>query len=226
MYWAMGVEPTKLTALTRGSVRMVSTASLSPLTTFSTPAGAPAWIISSASRSGTDGSFSDGFSTKVLPHAMATANIHMGTMAGKLNGVMPAHTPSGLRMEYMSIWRDTLSENSPFMKCGMPQANSTTSRPRWTSPTASRNTLPCSDARVLASASFSAVTSSRNLNITRDRLTTEVVDQSANASCAAAMAASTSAWDARLTRACTSPVDGLNTSPNRPDEPSAGPPFT
>ena len=45
-----------------------------------------------------DGSFSDGFRMKVLPHATALANIHMGTMAGKLNGVMPATTPSGWRM--------------------------------------------------------------------------------------------------------------------------------
>ncbi len=34
----------------------------------------------------------------VLPHAMAFANIHMGTIAGKLNGVMPATTPSGWRI--------------------------------------------------------------------------------------------------------------------------------
>jgi len=31
--------------------------------------------------------------------AIATGNIHIGTMAGKLNGVMPATTPSGKRME-------------------------------------------------------------------------------------------------------------------------------
>jgi hypothetical protein len=36
---------------------------------------------------------------KVLPQAMATGNIHSGTMAGKLNGVMPAQTPSGWRNE-------------------------------------------------------------------------------------------------------------------------------
>ena len=46
---------------------------------------------------GTLGSFSDGFRMKQLPQATATANIHIGTMAGKLNGVMPAHTPSGWR---------------------------------------------------------------------------------------------------------------------------------
>ncbi|MFM7308947.1 MAG: aldehyde dehydrogenase family protein [Actinomycetota bacterium] len=30
-----------------------------------------------------------------VPHMIALANIHIGTMAGKLNGVMPATTPSG-----------------------------------------------------------------------------------------------------------------------------------
>ena len=49
-----------------------------------------------------DGSFSDGLRTKVLPQAMALANIHIGTMAGKLKGVMPATTPSGWRIEYTS----------------------------------------------------------------------------------------------------------------------------
>ena len=46
-----------------------------------------------------DGSRSEGLSTKVLPQAMATGNIHIGTIAGKLNGVMPTHTPSGWRTE-------------------------------------------------------------------------------------------------------------------------------
>ena len=46
-----------------------------------------------------DGSRSEGFSTKALPQAIAGANFHMGIMAGKLNGVMPATTPSGWRIE-------------------------------------------------------------------------------------------------------------------------------
>ena len=46
-----------------------------------------------------DGSFSDGLSTNVFPQASAGAHIHMGTIAGKLNGVMPATTPSGWRIE-------------------------------------------------------------------------------------------------------------------------------
>ena len=80
----------------------------------------------------------------MLPQAIATGYIHIGTMAGKLNGVMPAQTPSGWRSECVSISGPTLRENSPFRRCGMPQANSTTSMPRATSPSASACVLPCS----------------------------------------------------------------------------------
>ena len=34
-----------------------------------------------------------------FPHAIAGANFHIGIIAGKLNGVMPATTPSGWRTE-------------------------------------------------------------------------------------------------------------------------------
>ena len=78
---------------------MASTASLSPWTTLNTPSGKPACSSSSASSIDADGSRSLGLRMKALPHAMATGNIHMGTMAGKLNGVMPATTPTGWRIE-------------------------------------------------------------------------------------------------------------------------------
>src|SRR5512140_3964946 len=102
MYSATGVEPTKLTAATFGSASSVSTASRSPLTTLNTPSGRPACLNNSATRSGTLGSFSDGLSTNVLPHAIATGNIHLGTLAGQLNGAMPAHTPTGWRIDQLS----------------------------------------------------------------------------------------------------------------------------
>ena len=54
---------------------------------------------SSARRIGTEGSFSLGLLMKQLPQAMATPNIHIGIIAGKLNGVIPATTPSGWRIE-------------------------------------------------------------------------------------------------------------------------------
>ncbi len=64
-----------------------------------TPSGSPASFSSSAVRTDADGSFSDGLSTKQLPQAIAGAHIHMGTIAGKLKGVIPATTPSGCRIE-------------------------------------------------------------------------------------------------------------------------------
>ena len=54
--------------------------------------------ISWARRIDADGSVVEGFRMNVLPVAMALPNIHMGTMAGKLKGVMPATTPRGWRI--------------------------------------------------------------------------------------------------------------------------------
>ncbi len=99
MYSAMCEEPTKPTALMSSSSRIASTASLSPLTTLRMPGGRPASRKISAMRIGTLGSRSDGFRMKALPQAIAGAHFHSGIMAGKLNGVMPATTPSGWRRE-------------------------------------------------------------------------------------------------------------------------------
>src|SRR5262245_65814241 len=97
MYLAIGVEPTKDTAPIPGWFRIASTATLSPCTTLNTPSGRPASLRSSAMRIEADGTFSDGLRMKVLPQAMAIGNIHSGTITGKLNGGMPAHTPTGWR---------------------------------------------------------------------------------------------------------------------------------
>ena len=132
-----------------------------------------------------DGSRSDGFRTKVLPQASAIGNIHIGTIAGKLNGVMPAQTPIGWRTDQLSMPRPTCSVNSPFSRCGMPQANSTTSTPRVISPCASENTLPCSSEIVRASASCSRARISRNLNRMRARVSGGVAAQPGNAAAAA-----------------------------------------
>jgi hypothetical protein len=81
----------------------------------------------------------------VLPVAIAMGCIHSGTMIGKLNGVIPAQTPRGWRKENASMSVETWSEYSPLSSWGSPQANSTTSIPRITSPLASSRTLPCSE---------------------------------------------------------------------------------
>ena len=150
-YRAMGVDPTKETAEMPGWSSRASTATLSPFTTLNTPSGNPASAQSSATSIDAEGSRSLGFKTKVFPQAMAMGCIHMGTITGKLNGVIPHTTPSAWRYENMSMPVETWSEYSPFNSCGIPQANSTTSSPRWTSPRASEMTLPCSSDTTAAS---------------------------------------------------------------------------
>ena len=166
-----------------------------------TPAGRPASWNSSQISIGAEGSRSDGFRMKVFPHAMATGNIHIGTMAGKLKGVMPATTPSGWRSDQLSISGPTLRLNSPLSRCGIPQAKSTTSIPRASSPSASACVLPCSReiARAISSAFFSR--SSLNLKNGRTRFIGGIVPHEAAAALAAATAALRSS-DARQRQPC------------------------
>ena len=84
------------------------------MTTLRTPSGKPASENSSANFIEHEGSFSDGFKINVFPHAIAIGNIHIGTIAGKLNGVIPAQTPSGCLIDQLSISVPTFSVNSPF----------------------------------------------------------------------------------------------------------------
>ena len=144
MYSAIGVEPTKLRALTSGASISASTASLSPCTTLSTPFGRPASCSSWAIYRVELGSRSDGLRMKQLPQTMASGYIHSGTMAGKLNGVMPATTPMGCMSLQASIFGPTLRLYSPLRISGAAQANSTFSIPRLSSPAASSRVLPCS----------------------------------------------------------------------------------
>ena len=102
----------------------------------------------------------------------------------------------------------------------MPQANSTTSWPRVTSPRASESTLPCSAVMIAASSSLRAFSSSRNANRIWVRLASEVSRQRGNAAAAAATTSFTSSSLASASWAVTSPVAGLVTSPNRPPDPS------
>ena len=94
-YFAMGVDPTNEIDATSGCSRRESTDSLSPCTTLNTPSGRPASWKAFAIQMAALGSFSLGFSTTVLPAAIAIGKNHIGTMAGKLNGLMMPTTPSG-----------------------------------------------------------------------------------------------------------------------------------
>src|SRR5277367_3382882 len=98
MYLATGVEPTNETAFTKGWCNKASTVSLPPWIKFRTPAGRPACTSNSMMRVGVSGTFSEGFKTNVFPQAIAKGYIHIGTMEGKLKGVIPTQTPIGWRM--------------------------------------------------------------------------------------------------------------------------------
>ena len=91
----------------------------------------------------------------------------------------------------------------------MPQANSTTSSPRATSPAASEATLPCSELISAASSPRCCLISSRNANSTSARLVSDVSAQPGQAPAAACTAASTSAAVAKSTVPLTCPVAGL-----------------
>ena len=78
--------------------------------------GRPASFNNSASFNAHEGSFSEGFKIKVFPQAIAIGNIHIGTIAGKLNGVIPATTPKGCLIDQLSTFVPTFSENSPLIK--------------------------------------------------------------------------------------------------------------
>ena len=107
------------------------------------------------------GTFSLGLRMKQLPQAMASGYIHMGTMAGKLKGVMPAQTPTGSRVAEPSMPAASSGRTSPLAIWPMPQASSTTSRPRRTSPLASSRVLPFSRQTISARPSAWASSSSR-----------------------------------------------------------------
>src|SRR3954463_8230826 len=213
MYCAIGGEPTNEIAATLGGSSRRATLTLSPWTTLNTPGGRPASANSCAQNIAADGSRSLGLSTNVFPHAIAIGYIHIGTIAGKLNGVMPATTPSGWRIEYESTSVETFSEYSPLARSAMPHANSMTSRPRLTSPSASPVTLPCSRVRIRAMSCWYLSTSWRYANRILVRRASDTERQVSKARVADATASSTTLGEASATWAWTSPVAGLYTSP-------------
>ena len=82
-----------------GLSNIASTTTLSPCTTLKTPSGNPDSLSKSPKIKVTLGSRSDGFKIKALPQAIAFGNIQVGTIAGKLKGVIPATTPSACGIE-------------------------------------------------------------------------------------------------------------------------------
>ena len=88
-----------------------------------------------------------------LPHASAKGRNQRGIIAGKLNGVIAATTPTGWRICSTSTPLATPSRFSPFSRWGIAVAASTDSIPRPTSPRASSMVLPMSSVTRRASSS-------------------------------------------------------------------------
>src|SRR4029450_7327507 len=95
---ATGAEPTNEIASMPGWSSMPSTTSRPPLTRLTTPAGRSSSSSSSKAICWVRCTCSDGLSTKLFPHAIANGRNQNGTIAGKLNGTIAAHTPTGWRM--------------------------------------------------------------------------------------------------------------------------------
>ncbi len=222
MWRATGVLPTNDTASTSRWPSNASTARASPWTTLNTPSGNPARCSRSARSSEADGSFSDGLSTNAFPQATALASIQSGTITGKLNGVMPATTPTGRSTVWTSTPVDASALCEPPSRCGMPHANSTHSMPRATSPSASDRTLPCSPVTSAARSPRWASSSSRRRNSRVARRLNGDAPQSAAASRATAATRSMSATEASVTSPVCCPRAGSYTGVVRPEVPSTG----
>mmetsp|Transcript_48691 Transcript_48691/g.143821 ORF Transcript_48691/g.143821 Transcript_48691/m.143821 type:complete len:235 (-) Transcript_48691:124-828(-) len=212
-------------ALIAGSSQMKLTASCVPWITLSTPLGMPASSASSASRIAVSGTRSEGLSTNVLPHTVDIGNIHSGIIAGKLNGAMPPHTPSGTRYEWMSMPVPTFCMVSPIWREVVEHACSTTSSPRKMSPLASSIVLPCSIVRICASSSVCSRISDCSRNMTRVRLETEVLAQPEKAALADATASSISRFVAIGVCASTRCVAGQSTRTKSVDSDSINSPL-
>src|SRR4051812_30903536 len=123
---------------------MPSTTSRPPLTRFTTPGGSPSASSSSNAICCVSGTCSEGLRMKVFPQAMANGRNQNGTIAGKLNGTIAAHTPTGWRIVSASMFLETSSSTRPCIVVGIAQAHSTISIMRATSARASTSVLPIS----------------------------------------------------------------------------------
>mmetsp|Transcript_17401 Transcript_17401/g.35350 ORF Transcript_17401/g.35350 Transcript_17401/m.35350 type:complete len:370 (-) Transcript_17401:89-1198(-) len=213
---AIGEDPTKETAVTAGfSIRALQQSAV-PWTSWKTPGGNPALMMSSQTAFMVRGTFSDGLTMTQFPRTRAIGEVHMGTMKGKLKGTMEVTTPRGRRSSLQSIPRDTMRV-LPWATWGSEQAYSTVSLPLATSATASVLFLPFS--RTIRSASLSVCSRIRawNLSMMAARAFIVIPDQAGKAAEAAETAESTSARLESATVPTTSLLEGSTTSKNFPD---------
>ena len=153
----------------------------------------------------------------MFPHAMAKGRNQNGTIAGKLNGAIAAHTPTGCLTVSQSTPRATSSSTLPCIVVGTAHAHSTISIIRATSARASAIVLPISTVTDRASSSRLQCSPSRRANRRLPRSMTLTSRHAGSAARAAATAASRSDAVDSGTRASASPVAGFVTSSARSD---------
>ena len=203
--------PTNEIALISSWVHKCSTVGRAPWTTCNKLGGNPASAVNWASNNAQPGVCSDGFKRKAFPAVIASGNIHKGIIAGKLNGQMPAHTPSGKRYEMVSIVVDKPIMEEPSNCDEIWQAASTTSSPRWMSPMASAVVLPFSIVMSVARSFILFRINAWYWNMMRCRCCTDTSFHSFCASFALAIMLSHSSLVFSGTCAINSCVDGLRT---------------
>ena len=92
----VGVEPVSAILRISGCSTIASPVAW-PMTTLTTPSGRPPSISASMHNKVDSGVVLAGFSTTVLPAAIAGATLLAARVSGKFHGTMAPHTPMGLR---------------------------------------------------------------------------------------------------------------------------------
>ena len=157
----------------------------------------------------------------MFPVAIATGCIHIGTMIGKLNGVIPAHTPSGWRKRVqVDVGRDLVGELAlGQLRDPARELDDLHAADDLALGVLERlAVLGRDDPRELVGARVDQL--AEREHDARERLTTDVSLQVANAVLAACTAASTSAASASSTCRCSWPVAGSNTGAVRVEAPA------
>mmetsp|Transcript_20962 Transcript_20962/g.43970 ORF Transcript_20962/g.43970 Transcript_20962/m.43970 type:complete len:327 (+) Transcript_20962:943-1923(+) len=208
---AIGLDPTKVTALTSSWSIRASAQARVPWTMLKTPSGTPACLKRSAAYCIVRGTFSLGLRTMVLPMTRAMGTVHIGTMNGKLKGTIEATTPSASRRSVQETCPET-RRVFPTDTCGRLQAHSTVSLPLATSASASVMFFPFSLTMSSASGLACSWTSAWNFIMVAARCLMVREDQEGNASLAASTALSTSHFAERPTLPIVSESAGLMTS--------------
>src|SRR5579864_5206808 len=212
----VGVEPVRAILRVSGWPTIASPVAC-PTTTLTTPSGRPPSIRASMHARVARGVVLAGFSTTVLPAAIAGATLLAARVSGKFHGTIAPQTPIGLRTTSPYVVRSGSRTYCPWILSARSANQPMFSPNRLASRRDSSSVLPCSLVRMTAiSSTFLSMWSAALWRISR-RWLAGSFDQVANALAAACAALSTSAASPAGTSSTTSPVAGLRTSYVLPD---------